>query len=65
MDKSLNDFLNNIPTPSEGRCTCGFCHGEGCSSCPDCLDRIYEYDHPKMDSFVFWRGEFPDASEEV
>jgi hypothetical protein len=45
-------------------CGCDFCRGEACSSCPDCLDSIYEYDHPGMETFMF--GSFPPpVSREV
>jgi hypothetical protein len=42
-------------------CDCIFCHGEACSSCPDCLPRIYEHDHPGMETFGL--GSFPAPIE--
>ena len=52
--------------PTELDCGCSFCHGEGvCSSCPYCLDRIYEHDHPGMETFMFGGVGRDDVEAEV
>jgi hypothetical protein len=42
-------------------CGCDCCNGEACSSCPYCIARIYEYDHPGMETFGL--GSFPPLVE--
>jgi hypothetical protein len=51
----MSESLDGIPPAFvvEEKSGCDFCSGRGCSTCPYCLGRIYEYDHPGMESFEF------------
>jgi hypothetical protein len=41
-------------------CGCDFCCGKSCGTCPACLPRIYEYNHPGMGQNRF--GSCPGSS---